>query len=875
MKQHTSQFKQIIPIIGRQLDDFITYGNTTLRNELYSVTTHYEAGLLKSVMKQLDIESSVLIPEGTVVNYQLGLLINGSYEYLDFGKYIVYKVEKLEDKDRYNITCYDKMLYSMIEYKGTPMTFPITINNYIKKLAQLINLPFLSDGVEFTNYNKEILNDPYINAEGNSLGYTIRDIFDELSQVTASNICIGSSNGTEGIEVRYITDTNDTIDENYLKNVNVTFGEKYGPINSIVLSRGAGSDNVYLKDDESITENGLCELKIQDNQIMNDDNRSQYLPGLLSRLDGLEYYINDFSSTGICYYDLCDRYNVQVGETTYSCIMFNDEINRSNGLEETIHTEMPEEAETDYTKADKTDRKINKTNLMVDKQNQQITALVTRTDEFDDTLTQLQIDVNGIETKVEGVYNLTRKASGTKTMLLENCMKGYILELHIYGNNTVFDYLYPANDLYPADDLYPKGDSRITVTDKDGNVTPYELHIMDVLRANEETYDEYILKDNYAQVIRRVNADGTTKETEVIENIGKYTIYVEEGDNTIQIKNYSAKLDATYIIKNSYTDQFTTQIQTQSKIEQASNQIMLEVSETYETQNDANENYSRLTQTANEITTEVSKKVGKDEVISRINQSAEAVTINANKISLAGKNINLSADNVSITSNKLDISDEGTITVKGGSNTGNVNGLYIRAIDPSDSNIYTGMAPDFFVVKRSGTHYIAAQTAASSNYARFNISSDAYNYIASTATSSGGTILVHSSSSDTQISDWGIITPQVTQTSKAEQKKNFEKLTPEQALQIILSTDIYKYNLKLEQDGKKKHIGFIIGKDYKYSSDITAEDNEGKEIGVDNYSMTSATYGAIQYLYSQIKIQQQQIEQLQNELKLMKGEKNG
>ena len=90
------------------------------------------------------------------------------------------------------------------------------------------------------------------------------------------------------------SDAERLIDEDYLRNINVTFSQKYGPINSVVLSRSAGSDNVYLRDENSIRQNGLCEVKISDNQIMNFNDRDEYLPELFSKLNGVEYYLNDF-----------------------------------------------------------------------------------------------------------------------------------------------------------------------------------------------------------------------------------------------------------------------------------------------------------------------------------------------------------------------------------------------------------------------------------------------------------------------------------------------------------------------------------------------------------------------------------------------------
>ena len=79
--------------------------------------------------------------------------------------------------------------------------------------------------------------------------------------------------------------------------------------------------------------------------------------------------------------DLCDKYNVSIDQNTYSCVMFNNEINVTQGLEELVHTDMPEQGETDYSKADKTDRRINQAYAMVDKQNNTITNFVSQVTE--------------------------------------------------------------------------------------------------------------------------------------------------------------------------------------------------------------------------------------------------------------------------------------------------------------------------------------------------------------------------------------------------------------------------------------------------------------------------------------------------------------
>lgn len=116
----------------------------------------------------------------------------------------------------------------------------------------------------------------------------------------------------------------------------------------------------------------------------------------------------------------------------------------------------------------------------------------------------------------------------------------------------------------------------------------------------------------------------------------------------------------------------------------------------------------------------------------------------------------------------------------------------------------------------------------------------------------------------TSVSADGITTPVVTQTSLEEYKKNFEKF--DNALPILNEIDIYKYNLKHEEDGHKKHLGFVIGENYNYSSEITTVDENGKEIGVDNYSMTSLCLQAIKELNAKV-------ETLENKIKEMESEK--
>lgn len=678
MKVHTTAFKEQIKEMGRELDSIITYGDTVLGNEqLNAVTPSFQGGILKSVMKQLDIDSNVPIPVGTILNYQFGVKVNGEYEYLNFGNYVVKDVEKQEDTMSYKITCYDKLLFSMKDYAKMPITYPITIRSYINALCSFLGIRFANNNDTFVNYNKTIPTELYLDTNGNSIGYTFRDALDELAQVTASTICL---NDNDELEIRYINDTGDTIDEEFLKNVNVNFGERYGKVNSIVLSRSGESDNVYLRDEVSVSTNGLTELKIVDNQIMNFNNRDEFLPEILGKLNGLEYYLNDFASTGIAYYDLCDRYNVKVGDNTYSCVMFNNEMLVTQGLEENVFTEMPQETETDYTKADKTDRKINQTYLIVDKQNQQIEAVVSQTNEQNQKIAKVTQTVDELNSKISDIADITISGEDTDAQVeLDNINESEPIRLVIRPIGESISYDYPHED-YPQEDFSKIRTIRFTNTKTD-EVFDYILP-MDLLYYDSEHYDEFILdyEGQTCMVNKRVgyNADGTTYvlDSEQIIECEEYPrILLTEGDYKVQVLGYdTAYIFVRLMAQNIYTTQFYTKAETDSIINQTSQSIDLSVNKKLSNYSTTTEMNSAIQLNASSIKSEVNAtidgvendlnaqlelKVNTDDLISEINASADVINLKSNRLIIDSTNFKLTKD--------------GTITANAGTFGGTIN----------------------------------------------------------------------------------------------------------------------------------------------------------------------------------------------------------
>ena len=884
MKAHTNRFKEEIGSNGRQLDSIITYKlngvtQTLTSEQLNGVTPTFQGAILKSVMKQLDVDSNIDIPIGTSINYKFGVLVDGKFEYLNFGNYIVFSSEKQEDLESYKLICYDKLLFSMMDNQDLGVTYPISVRDYLKALCNKLGLQFKNANDNFVNYNRMIQKELYVGQE-----YTYRDILDELAQVTASTICL---NENDELELRYISNNAiDTIDEEYLKDINVNFGEKYGKINSIVLSRSGESDNVYLQDEESVQANGLCELKIVDNQIMNWNDRADYLPAILAELDGLEYYINDFVSTGIAYLDLCDRYNVKIGDNTYSCIMLNDELEVTQGLVENIHTDMPEETETDYTKADKTDRKINQTYLIVDKQNQTIKSVVSQTNEQNKKISQIIQSVDEINSKISDIADIT--TSGESQQALVNLIKvneSEPIAIKIHPLIEDIAYLYPSEFLYPSETLYPMNRVVRFTNTKTNEIFDYELP-NDLLAYNVNNYDEFIL--NYdsktCQVVKRVGYDKATNKNTLLpkEEIINYkypTIPLTEGDYTISLPGYSSGyLYVQLMASNIYTTQFATKVELSSEINQTKEDINLKV--------------KKLTDADNKLQGEID--VQARQVVLKVNDNGKIVkasletdpengtsfNVSADNINFEGKNFNLTSDNMTINSTNFNVDKNGNLMC----NNANINGVLEKTTMLGTVKIGKGDAGLMEMeATQNGVTYKSRYNVAGMRYfidgkekikisalnnGSISLKDNSGNDLAVLDTANGGYLTLNNSNNYTTIDLIGetgkIICVSLTQTSLAKHKKNFEKYSG--ALEEIKKIDIYKYNLKSENDSDKKHLGFVIGEDYNYSKVITSQNNDG----VDTYSMTSLCLQAI-------KEQQIIINELKEEIEKLKerNDENG
>lgn len=353
-------------------------------------------------------------------------------------------------------------------------------------------------------------------------------------------------------------------------------------------------------------------------------------------------------------------------------------------------------------------------------------SLTTQVTDNTGAISTLTQSVGELNSKIQDIADITTSAEseyGEVQLLNVNESQPIQIKIHPMNNNNI-SYLYPRSNLYPSDTLYmPDRIIKFTNTST-SEVFTYEL-FDDLLYYDASNYDEFYFDydNNTVQITKKCEYDASgnvvLKSSPVIETTtfpSESQLYLTTGNYTINLPGYTnAYLSVRCMASNIYTSQFATkselsqtssQIRTEvsgtyatkselattnATITQTATSITSEVATTYQTKSDAENDYttlnSTISQTANQISSVVAQKVGKTEVISSINQSAEEITISANKVNISGMITAINND----TSTTINGGKIATGTLSASKiTTGTLNGNSVSITNISASNIKSG-----------------------------------------------------------------------------------------------------------------------------------------------------------------------------------------
>lgn len=420
----SDDFKLAMTQPVKELQAFVEAEETSLRGEddLISFKVSGDGGLCKTVMRKLEAkylgEHNLL---GKWVSAGFGVkLSSGAYEYLKYGSFLVSELTITKDTGITNIVAYDKMVNAMKPYVKLDVEYPIDLYTYTQKLCEACNL-------ELGNTSFTVHNDWQItatkDADGNIIdlwenisGITYRDIFVQIAQATASTCIVGND---DKIYFKPITSTGEQL--TYDNMFKLKLEDKYGEINSVVLARTPQEDNVYLRDEDSVTVNGLTEFRIENNEILDKDRENAITP-IYNALKGVSYYPFETTTEGLGWYEIGDSFNIvnDVGDEL-NTTLFNFSITVDGSLKETLKTTAETKTQTQYQYATSLAKRIKNTEIITNKQEQYIKQLVSDMYEEDGVVNEKYTQIyQNIDEIVASVQN-----SGGNNLIKNSVMFAY------------------------------------------------------------------------------------------------------------------------------------------------------------------------------------------------------------------------------------------------------------------------------------------------------------------------------------------------------------------------------------------------------------------------------------------------------------------
>lgn len=284
-----------------------------------------------------------------------------------------------------------------------------------------------------------------------------------------------------------------------------------------------------------------------------------------------------------------------------------------------------------------------------------------QTDEHEEQIGKLEVGFNEISQEVSQITVPIQEVNGNGSITLENTSNTDLYTFSIKGNisllfgndgkqygepvffsdnlyfndNQVFSTGVPlAEILYPSSTLFGKNMNLIIEYEEETQVIKLPFTYLNYI--SQDVCDEFILQDGKASIIRRVGIDSNMQkyqlENEVIEDLGEFAITLKEGNPKIYLQCFdSAIYNASYMIKNEYTDIFATKVELSSSIEQTNKTITAEVN-------------GKIDTLDKELNAKIELKVNTTDLISEINASADIIRLTGNRIIIDSELFKLSED---------------------------------------------------------------------------------------------------------------------------------------------------------------------------------------------------------------------------------------
>ena len=336
-----------------------------------------------------------------------GLVLNdGTVEYIPQGVFHINTEDVTTNSTAKTIelTIKDKSTVFDCTYGGEGnITYPCTLGDFINEIVtrrgfvlETPDFPMSSFVLESApNFDKTITTERSLIASAAMLGG-----------------CTAQMSRTGGVCISRPYDTGNEIKRMHYQSL-ASKEEKFGPINSVILGRSNGDNDVVAKDEESIKLNGLCEWRIEDNPYV-DLIRETCIDEVAIELFGREiipFEINNLIDSYL--YDINDMITIQDKQgNTFSTILMS--IQSTSRIFTKIKTAVQNKTSTNYKLAGSSRATMEKIKLDVDHNKQEIEAQAIKITENQEQIAQTIMNIEAIQNlfQITGGVNLIKNSVG-------------------------------------------------------------------------------------------------------------------------------------------------------------------------------------------------------------------------------------------------------------------------------------------------------------------------------------------------------------------------------------------------------------------------------------------------------------------------------
>lgn len=400
----------------RQQDVKVTVGEE--RHKIKQLVYSFDGALFKTIMKQVEITGDTANQlKDKDINFKYGLYINNAFQYVDLGNFYIKDMEDDKKKEEITVTGYDRMIRFMKTFKQSELqlAYPSTIITLVKRMCKICEVELYS--TNFFNSDL-VVNEDFFTAQE----LTYRDVLEKIAQVTLTTAFIKEN------KLYFCKPSNvvsQQLDKSYISNLVVK--EKFGPLNALVLGRGSVEDNVESIDEESITQNGRCEIRFDENEFVQEQ-REAVIDNMFEQIKGLEYYSYEASDLGVMWLEPCDC--IELGDRDgnfYKAYYLKANITLTTGISSDSEAEMPDEADTKYKVTSKAEKKTLKVERLAKKNEGLIQDLIQENTETSETLTKHEQTLEGFTNTVSKIEKEVESVKSTANSSVKKVEVKYAL----------------------------------------------------------------------------------------------------------------------------------------------------------------------------------------------------------------------------------------------------------------------------------------------------------------------------------------------------------------------------------------------------------------------------------------------------------------